>query len=222
MVMKKYIIVILIIMTFSSIGNAQEENAEKHFQLGKKLIEVNCGDCMDATRKGLEDGIAELLKSIEMGYPDKIAVYKLIADAYNTLAFVYAVPDSKEQKEIRNKQIEIYKQILRLDPRNQGILYQYALTYEDTNDQLIALQEVLKINPDHADARFAIGILLVQKGQLEDGIKELKKAVDLADSVRLEVYGNRLVDILIQHGRKKEAEEVSKELQEKIKKLEGN
>ena len=81
-------LLVAIMISFDK-GRAQEVDPEEYFLRGKKLIEANCGDCMGGTQQGLNEGISELLKSIVYGYKNKVEAYKLLADAYNTVAPVY-------------------------------------------------------------------------------------------------------------------------------------
>src|SRR6266851_5590496 len=63
------------------------------FERGRRLVEDNCGDCMGGTRQGLEDGVAALRRAFDTGYSEPAAVYRLLADAYATLAYAHAKTD---------------------------------------------------------------------------------------------------------------------------------
>ena len=80
----------------SSIGVQQGQqrparpSAAQEFAHAKESIDnANCIDCEGGTQKGLEEGIAEMKRAIEDGYPDKAAAYKLLDDAYSKYGDVY-------------------------------------------------------------------------------------------------------------------------------------
>jgi tetratricopeptide (TPR) repeat protein len=208
-------LILLTAISLSTTAAASAQTAERHFQRGKGLIESNCADCMGSTKKALKEGIADLNKAIDMGYSDKVAAYKLLADAYNTLAIVYSDSGSQEEKTYSEARQDTYRRLLDLDPQNAQIRYEYAMTLSDSTKQIGALRDVLKLNPNYADAHFTIGMLLIRTDQVDEGIGELKKGLQLAEPERSKVFGRRLIDILVGLGRKEEAEQVREDLKKK-------
>ena len=77
-------------------------------------------------------------------------------------------------------------------------------------------RKVLELKPDHIDARFAVGMLLVQEGRTDEGLAELRKAFDLAQGYGAEPYGQGIIRVLTELGRKQEADEIAKKLREKL------
>jgi len=200
-------IIFMIIMGFLDRGDAQETTPEDHFLRAKKLIEANCGDCMGGTKKGLEEGIAELRKAIQLGYKNKEA-YKLLAEAYNEIVIVYSVRGSAEQKSLIDEKKKIYRQLYELDPNDPEILYLYAELFEDDREKLAMYRKLLERDPKHSDARFVMGLLLIKKGQLKQGANEIKEAILLEQNVLvLNNYISRLIESLNQHGCKLEFQE---------------
>ena len=208
---------LLLTLAIACADARQEASAEDRFQRGRQFIEANCGDCMGSTRAGLEQGIGEVSKALELGYPDRLAAHRLLAGAYNTLALVFAQPDSKEQKAAFEERRQVYEKILALDPSDVETRYLYATSLRDKAQKMTQLRKVLELQPDHADARFAVGVLLVEDGRTDDGLIELRKAFDLSGGARAEAYGTRLMQILTALGRKQEAEDIAKKLAEKLK-----
>lgn len=209
-------LVVLVTISFAS-TIAVAESAQQQFEKGKQLIESNCADCMGSTKEALKLGVAEVSKALDMGYGNKVAAYKLLADAYNTLAVVHSEPGSQEEKIYSAARQDAYLRLIDLDPQNAQFKYEYAINLSDNTKQLAALQDVLKLNPKYADAHFAIGMLLARTGQVDEGIVELKKAVQLADTDQSKKFGRRLIDILNGLGRDEEAKQVLEELKKEKK-----
>ncbi len=193
------------------------QDAKNHFGQGKRLIDANCGDCVGATKQGLEQGIAEVVKAIQLGYEDKKSAYSLLANAYNTLGIVFSAPSSDEQKATFESRQAVYEELLKLDPQNVQVNYEYAMTLQDTAKQLKILKEVIRLNPSYADAHFSSGVLLIQKGDTEEGIVELERSVQLANEQQVEVFGRRLIDVLNERGRKDDAQRIWRTLEKKKK-----
>lgn len=181
---------------------AATSEAEKRFQSGKALIEQNCGDCEEATRDGLQEGINEIKAVLEKGYADKLSAYQLISDAYNTIAIVYAAPDSEEQKALLEKKRVIDEQILALSPNSPRLLYECGISLENKEERLRVMRRVLAIEPTNASARAVVGKLLVKRGQVDDGIK---KAIEHAEPHEKATYQEELNQLLAQHGKQKPA-----------------
>ena len=216
--MQRILVAVLVLVTISLASTtAVAQSAGHHFQQGRQLIESNCADCMGSTKEALKKGVAEVSRAVEMGYGDKVAAYKLLADAYNTLAVVYSEPGSQEEKAYSDARQDMYLRLLELDPQNAQFKYEYAITLNDNAKQIAALQDVLKLDPKYADAHFAIGMLLTRTGQVDEGIVELKKAVQLADVERSKMFGKRLIDILNGLGRDEEAKQIFEELKKERK-----
>ena len=211
--MRRHLVALVVLVTISLVSmTAVAQSAEQNFQKGKQLIDSNCADCMGSTKEALKQGIAEVNKAIEMGYRDKVAAYRLLADAYNTIAVVYSEPGSQEEKTYSDARQDMYLRLIDLDPQNAQFKYEYAINLNDSSKQMAALQDVLKLNPKYADAHFAIGMLLTRTGQVDEGIVELKKAVQLADMDQSKMFGRRLVDTLNGLGRDAEAKQILEEL----------
>src|SRR5205823_3074225 len=125
-----------------------QDNPEAHFKRGKELIEQNCGDCAGGSGKGLEEGINEVLKAIDLGYRDPKNAYKVLAGAYNTMAIVFSKPRSSEEKELFQRRKQMYEKLVSLDPTDVNALFEYAKALAPTDDeetQLVALRNVLRL-----------------------------------------------------------------------------
>ena len=216
--MRRFWVVLVVLLTIGLASTiAAAESAQEHFEKGKQLIESNCADCMGSTKEALKQGVTEVSKALELGYGDKVAAYKLLADAYNTLAVVYSEPGSEEEKIYSTARQDAYLRLIDLDPQNVQFKYEYAINLSDNTKQLAALQDVLKLNPKYPDAHFAIGMLLTRTGQVDEGIVELKKAMQLADTDQAKLFGRRLIDILNGLGRDAEAKQVLEDLKKEKK-----
>lgn len=213
--MRRFLLTLTFLLTANVLSiTADAQSAEQHFQRGRQLIESNCGECTGASKKGLEQGIDEVNKAIDMGYSDKIAAYELLADANNTLGIVYSQPGSKEEIAYGNARQAIYERLMGLDPQNVKFRYEYAMGLSDETKQMAALRDVLKLDPKYADAYFALGMILTTTGQVDEGIIELENAMRLESGDRTNVFGERLINILEGLGRKDQAEQIRAELKE--------
>jgi tetratricopeptide (TPR) repeat protein len=203
-------LVILTVMGFI-LADARGQSAEDHFRKGERLIELNCAECLGASKQGLKQGVAEIKRAIETGYKDKAYAYKLLADAYNTLVIVYARYDPKENRIYHDFRQRAYEKAIQLGPRDPKIRYEYAMTLEDAAGQISTLRDVVRLDPNFSDAHLALGAILVQEGRLDEGVAEMKNAIRLADTKQAKDYAERLIDVLNQHGRKEEAKKVREE-----------
>lgn len=210
-----YIFFFIAGFTFQANIYAQEADIQQRFEQAKKLIESNCGDCMGGTKKGLEEGIAELSAIMDLGYSDKVKAYKLLAYAYNEMSAVYATPDSDEQKRIRHEINKVYEQLVKLEPNDPKILYDYARYLDDKDAQLSTYRKIVQIEPDNIDARFAFGNLLLERGKVNEGFDQLRETLKRASERELKNYGRRTIELLEKHGRKKEAKNLKSDLERK-------
>jgi tetratricopeptide (TPR) repeat protein len=216
--MKKFILLI-ILATRLTLAVVQDVEPAKRFLKAKQLIEENCSDCMGATREGLEQGIGEVTKAIDQGYKDRVAAYKLLARAYNTLT-IYVEYDSQEYEALLDKIKPVFEKLSKLAPADPEIPFEYAIYLKDKEDQLAAYRKALKIDPHYAPARFDIGTIIISEGLLEAGIKEMKRAVRDANEIDAENYGRSLIGILKANNRWQEAEDIRKLVEVKKKRAE--
>lgn len=215
--MKSWLIVIAVTgLLIGSAATPQDQIAAQHFVRGKKLIEHNGADSMGSTQQGFEEGIAEVRKAIELGYSDRAAAYKLLANAYNTLALFYAKPDSEEQREALLLRRDALEKLLELRPDDPRIRAEYASVIEDKEMGLAAWRDVVAEEPNDAEARLTLGVHLVQRGQIDEGMSHLRKMVELADLYRGQFYVDSAQRALNEKGKKVEAEEIRRLAQRRI------
>lgn len=215
--MKSSLILVLAVIGLLVEGAArpQDQSAAQHFVRGRELIEANGVDSMGSTRKGFEEGLAEVRKAIELGYPDKAAAYKLLANAYNTLALFYAKPDSEEQKRAFLLQKQALEKLLELKPDDPRIRADYARAVKDQEMETAAWRDVVASEPNDAEARWFLGVLLVHNGQIDEGMTHLKKMVELANLYLGQIYVEGARSALIEKGRKAEAAEIARLMERK-------
>lgn len=191
---------------------------------GQRLVEENCGDCMGATREGLELGIQKIEEAMKLGIVDLADAYRSLGEAYNDLAFVYTKSGSSERREALRTQQTYYQRLVQLEPEDTEALYELAGTYHDER-RLELLRRLLEIDPDHLDARFNLGQALVsrgagnqelvQDGAEVEGLEMMRTVFDRALAERLGeqfivFYGETLESALRDHGLDDEADEVAR------------
>lgn len=156
-------------------ASGEPSEAVEHFAKGKKLIEENCGEC-GGTRSGVQEGMTELQKAIDLRYEPAKDVYKLLSDGYADLAAF--TKDQEEEKAFWAKQNEIYQRLYELDPRDPQILEDYALRVAKTNDEkLKVLEQAVTIDPKRATTQFLLSLTLIEKKDFSHGISALQEAV---------------------------------------------
>jgi tetratricopeptide (TPR) repeat protein len=197
-------------------GGAPEDDPAALLREGRALIERNCGDCMGSSAQGLRQGIQKVEKALEMGLPDPAEGYRLLANAYGQLARVFLTPDSAEQLEVLDKQRQAYERLVKVEPKNVEILYEYAFSLRDEEARASVLRRILDIQPDYLDALFALGRYEAERGDPK-GIGRMRRAFNDAKGEHALEYGESLLAVLQQQGRTDEAQEVARRL-EKIRK----
>ena len=212
---------------------AQSADPERLFSEGKLLIESNCADCYGSTKENFGEGISKVVSALDAGYEDKLNAYTILAEAYRVFALVYIEPDSEEQELFYEKFRETYLKILVLNPTENEMRIHYASSFKNEEKRIFEYREILKINPNHFGAQFAVGNSLFEKyligkglGQpldptfLKQGIEEIGKAIEIAnlDEVKnLEFY---VVNNLRGFDLVEEAELVAQMVKNRIEKLE--
>jgi hypothetical protein len=189
---------------------ANQNPDQPDFSQAKKLIEANCADCVGATKEGLVKGIESMQKALDAGYIDRGAALRLLAEAYNELAHVYAKPDSIEQGQALGRRRGILEQLIAFAPNDPAVRFEYAMMMADRNQRILALREILAVEPLHEDTRFGLATSLAEEktGQAE-AAKLLRELVETKNPERALAYARRLHGVLLQLGRKAEAEALS-------------
>lgn len=194
-------------------GAVLAQDAEQLAREGRELIEANCGDCFEGGRAGLEEGIAKLAEALELGLDEPAAGYRDLAGAWSSLAFVYAEPDSVEQKEIFARRQQAWGHYIDLVPDDAEALYEYAVTL-DGDERIAILERLLELVPEHPEALFAIGQHQVEHERVDEGLEKMHHVFERAEGQRALYYGRRLRWALDAHGRQTEGKEVARKLRQ--------
>jgi tetratricopeptide (TPR) repeat protein len=102
--------------------------------------------------------------------------------------------------------IDVYREILRVDPADEYARSVIGNLYAKTGDQAAAIREfreLVAIHPQHADAWFNLGFLHDERDELDDAERCFRRALDLKPALDRAWYGLGLV--LIREGRLQEA-----------------
>ena len=207
-----------LILTFLLVSSSVAAAAERDelFAKGRALIDDNCGDCHRATRQGLQAGIEAVKQALELGFADEKAAYKALADGYNTLALVYVIPDSEEQKFVRGQQERAYLHLLEIAADDAQVRFDYAQFLADPAAKLEHFEAAAKLAPRWAEARFALAATLAAAGNVEAALPEARAAIALADRDHVERYGRRLGELFELAGRPAEANMLRNEARRKM------
>jgi hypothetical protein len=155
---------------------------------------------MNGTRPGLEDGVAALRRALEAGFPDPAPIYRLLAEAYPTLAYLHAKRDLDAQRRFVALHREALERLAALEPDDPGPRYELAVIEPDRDAQLAALGRLLATYPRHAAVHFSVGTILAERGRLDEAILALAQAVAAAGPGEIESYRQRLGDLRQQGG----------------------
>lgn len=153
---------------------ADNQTVERQFQRAKAIIDANCPECIDSSREGLERGIKVLHRSLGAGYKNKVAAYKLLGEAYWG---VYSLSHA-EDKEALRKRNDAYRKLYALAPSDPEALRLFSITLDSDDQRLPVYEKILSLSPGDTDTRFSLGTLLIRKGNLEDGLKQLYKSFE--------------------------------------------
>jgi hypothetical protein len=178
--MRHYLSLGILSLVLCAAGLAQEtpkaSPAQKHFALGRKLIQANCVDCMGGGRAGVEQGVSEIEEALKAGYPNKRAAYRLLLDAYLTLS-TYTEKDPEAHKTYAEKQTAILKTLIELSPRDPEVLQSYADSLQDPEEKARILAKIVEVDPNRTDAKYELGLITAHKGKTAQGIQMVVEAI---------------------------------------------
>ena len=186
---------------FGSAERRQETPAAMIVQ-ARRLIEDNCGDCRGAQKENLEKGLALLRTALGASGVDRAAALVVLADGLNTLRFVFAAPDSAEQRAASSEQAAALADLVKLRPQDPDAAYLYASNLTSPDTKLEAYRRVLWLVPTHAGAHFGMGMTFQQQGRTADAIVGLRLALEYCKPGEAEDYARELITLLEQAGRR--------------------
>jgi len=188
-------ILILFLVCFLPLPSFGEEtSAEEYFLQGRQLVEENGYDRMGATKEGMEKGIDALKKALDAGYPNVIAIYKTLGVAYLEM--------SHYDKSYLHKRRDLYEILLKIAPDDPDVLDTYVSWYvKDKAREIEFVRRIIKIDPKRAGVRFSLGMLLIETGSVDEGIKSGIEAIEMESDLYIAGnYVTRLTDALFQIG----------------------
>ncbi|HET9407883.1 MAG TPA: hypothetical protein VFO39_11650 [Candidatus Sulfotelmatobacter sp.] len=153
-----------------------QNTAIDHFARGKQLIEANCIDCEGGTQQGEEEGIRELELVTQSNDSNTVAAYKLLAEAYANMT-TYVDKNPSESDAYRAKEYEVYRKLYRLAPNDPEVLQSYEPTLTDVNEKIAVCRKIVSLKPEATNARFELGTLLLQQGQLKEAVQQMQRAI---------------------------------------------
>lgn len=187
---------------------------------GRMLIENNCGDCMGSTNEGMLKGIKKVERALELGSPDRLEAYRLLAYGWGQMAHVYLKWDSPEYRSALKRQQEAFEKALELAPRDVDILFDYSLTVRDDSALAEILRRILELEPEHIGGLFHLGQIEVEQGDPK-GLARMQRAFEMSELEQAVGYGQILVGTLREVGKDKEADELEREVEKIRRELRG-
>ncbi len=95
---------------------------------------------------------------------------------------IFASAVQNHQKNNLTEAIDLYKQILKLDPHNSIVNYNLALAFDKNNEIYKAIncyEEAIKIDPNYLSAHFNLGIAYRELGNLEKEISCYENTINI-------------------------------------------
>jgi predicted Zn-dependent protease len=155
--------------------------SERFTQIGKE-IDANCGECYGASKYAFVRAVTELEKLVAEGF-EKPAAKRLLADSYQTWAFVYVKSGSQEASALLGKARNIYRELTEQTPNDPDAWAAYALSLEDPRASLEPLRRAESLAPRDPYLKFLFGMLYAHGlGDLKTGANYLEQAVDLEEN----------------------------------------
>jgi len=185
-----------------------KNSAEKAENAAKAASESakNSGDSLENINKKyieIEKQVQEVMESSrKVSEAEKRSkIFSLLSEAYNTKDY--------------NKQIELYTEIIELDPKyagaynNRGIAYGKSMKYEKAIEDYT---KAIDLDPKYKNAYYNRGIAYYEKGEYDKAIEDYTKAIDL-DSKCKEAYNNRGIAYINKEEYDKAIEDFSKAIE---------
>lgn len=188
------------IAAYTELG--RHDQAEEMFYLAQTLDD-ECPQCFfhmgaSLAARGLYDRAIYCWKRVLELDPDAIGVNLRVAQAYRA-------------KSETDRAREYYLRELRDDPGNTDLLYEMADVAMDAGDAVGAaakLIQIIELEPDHAEAHFALAKTCLLRQDGEQAIRELEKAKSIVqDPADLSGFAQSMGEALLLLGRYAEARE---------------
>ena len=175
---------------------------------GRRLVtELNCADCAGATEEGLREGITLLEQASTAEQTPEVSTLQTLAQGYNTLMHRYLQPNTPDYAAAAEKLENVQQQLILIETDDPAVMYEYAATVAEGEQQVELLHEVARLDPTFAPAHHALGAVLYERGETDAAIEEYKAAVRHAEPLDETSYYVRLLQVLKAEGRLDEAEE---------------
>ncbi len=185
----------------------------------KKILSDNCSDCYGGSKTDLETAVRNLQVMVDSGKIKSSEAITALAEAYNTLAYVY-YDENKVMKESLKKKSkdtylvlggEVYRRILSGEEvsgsSNFELAHNYALNLTGVN-QITALENLHDLNMNNSIVKYSLGQALYYEGQESLGLKYMSDALMISEGDQAYYQGIELVSILVEKGLTVEAENV--------------
>lgn len=191
----------IVLAATSGLGQAKpvpKLTAAQQFAHAKVLIENNCIDCEGGTIAGTEQGITEMKQAIASGYPDKVAAYKLLDNAYADMD-TYTEKDPKEHAVYATERTESMSVLYKLAPNDPEVLERYADYVQDNTEKARLLKRVVELDPKRTGALYGLGLITAQK-DVAEGMRIVEQAIiQEKDNESVMTYTEGLMEIMQTH-----------------------
>lgn len=148
---------------------------EMLFESGSRLIDSNSRDAPGRSRLQLEVGIARVERALREGFPNQRAAYRQLAFGFNgLLSRTTLTPEARIAYQRRER--EAYEKLATLEPDHLEWRMLHVGTLAGQDEQLSALQRVVKEHPSYSPAHAAIARILCARGDHEGGGRHLVDA----------------------------------------------
>lgn len=223
--MKKLIMKILVIFVINLFTNSIfADDAIDHFQKGKNIIESNCADC-GPTKEGIENGIQELKKAIELN-PNLGEAYIYLGEGYYNYSFFGGITNRPEVLKIRFQAYESFKKAVEMLPNNAMAHQWLSLIYSyggeglmDHGKSLIEIEKAIKIDPGNNKYKYDLAEIYYRLNRYSDALELYQKLGYFDNNKGKELY-NELINKIKEQGGKISPPEEKQKGKEEAKKPE--
>ena len=219
----KILLILLIVISTNLYSNNLTKNLELKFIQAKKLIKDSCSECLDDQILGLKNYIkaTKILEDIVNKSDNFDLKFKALILLGNTYIELSVIGEKSKRNYYSDTGHKYLQQVLNnktcLNP--EAIFSTYAYKKKNINEKLNALKPLLDLQSSLFNAKYLEGKLLIEKGEIIEGLKSLEVSVKIASLKDLKGIEFSLAGYLYYYEKKDLAYEIMQKAHPKMTKI---